>query len=173
MRARNYLNLPPDSNSHNHLNLHPDSNSQNHLNLQPDSSSRNLNHLKLPSDSNSWKFDTTTNHRRTKDSFYRKHVDNVDDTSDVDRSELTDFDTLEFRLRRLNDKLDSVSEKTSGMLRRSHQLHSHSSKLRSQVWQLVNSSAIYAWNKLLCFDRSGIDAIKKFTPSSGIPSLGV
>ena len=83
------------------------------------------------------KFDATTNHRRPQDSFYRQHADNfrknVDDVSDVERSESTDFDTLEFRLRRLNDKLDSVSEKTSGMLRRSHELHSHSTKLRSQV----------------------------------------
>jgi len=124
MRAQNHLKLPSDSNSRNHLKLPPDSSSRR---LPTDSK-----HFKFPPDSNSRKFDATTNHRRTKDSFYRQHV-NIEDTSDVDRSESTDFDTLEFRLRRLNDKLDSVSEKTSGMLRRSHQLHSHSSKLRSQV----------------------------------------
>ena len=43
---------------------------------------------------------------------------NVFDETDSD--ELSD--SLDFRLRRLNEKLDSVSEKASGMLRRSRDL---------------------------------------------------
>ena len=51
-------------------------------------------------------------------------------------SDSPDFDTLELRLQRLNEKLDSVSAKTSGMIRRSHELQSHSKRLSVEVSSL-------------------------------------
>jgi hypothetical protein len=53
-----------------------------------------------------------------------------------ENSESPDFDTLELRLERLNEKLDSVSAKTSSMIRRSHELQSHSKILSVEVSSL-------------------------------------
>ena len=57
------------------------------------------------------------------DPEYPDRSDQPDQPDHPDRSDNPDqTDSLDFRLRRLNEKLDSVSEKASAMLRRSRDL---------------------------------------------------
>ena len=58
-----------------------------------------------------------------KDNFYGSDPEYPDRSDHPDLSDNPDqTDSLDFRLRRLNEKLDSVSEKASAMLRRSRDL---------------------------------------------------
>jgi len=61
-----------------------------------------------------------------KDNFYASDPDRSDHPDQSDQPDYPDYpdqtDSLDFRLRRLNEKLDSVSEKASAMLRRSRDL---------------------------------------------------
>jgi hypothetical protein len=58
-----------------------------------------------------------------KDNFYGSNPEYPDRLDQSDQSDYPDqTDSLDFRLRRLNEKLDSVSEKASAMLRRSRDL---------------------------------------------------